>query len=82
MEVTAKEKMKFSFDINADAIRFFIDVQWTVGEAKNTTCGRQTKINSQKVEGTMLCNVVIGPAFPNFLWPCTPSAFGYMGMYP
>jgi len=62
MTVTVKEKMNLSFDItaNADTIRFFIDVQRTVGAAKHTMYGCQTRINSQKVEGTMLWNVIIG----------------------
>jgi len=39
MKVTVKEKVKLSFDINtnADTIRFFTDVQQTVGKAKHTT---------------------------------------------
>jgi len=61
MTITIKEKVKLNFDITAyaDTIRFFIDVQWTVGEAKHATYTCQMKINSQKVEDTMFCNVVV-----------------------
>ena len=48
MKITAKEKVNLSFDIavNASTIRFFIDIQWTVGEAKHTTDRCQARINS------------------------------------
>ena len=37
MKITAKEKVNLSFDIaaNASTIRFFADIQGTVGEAKH-----------------------------------------------
>jgi len=37
MKITAKEKVNLSIDTtaNASTIRFFIDIQWTVGEAYN-----------------------------------------------
>jgi len=61
MKITVKEKVNLSFDItaNASTIQFFIDIQWTVGEAKHTTDRCQARINSQKVEGTMFCNMVL-----------------------
>jgi len=61
-KVTVKEMVNLSFDItaNASTIKFFTDIQWIVGEAKHTTNGCQTRINSQKVEGIMFCNMVIG----------------------
>jgi len=37
MKITVKEKVNLSFDVTANAgtIRFFIDIQWTAGEAYN-----------------------------------------------
>jgi len=59
MKLTVKEEEKLCFDIatNADTIRFFIDIQWPVYQAKHTTRGYQTRINFLKGEGTMFCNV-------------------------
>jgi len=62
MKFTVKETLKLSFDINATAstISFFINIYWIVDEAKHTTNEFQTRINSQKVEGTIFRNMVIG----------------------
>jgi len=40
----------------------------TVGKAKHTTDGCQTRINSQKVKGTMFCNMVIGFQTIHEIW--------------
>jgi len=62
MKITVKEKVNLSSDItaNASTIGIFIDIQWTVGEAKHTTDRCQARINSQKVVSILFCNMVVG----------------------